>query len=311
MVTFLAKDFIQTEEGLVFAVVETGLEQGRILCFLRYIYQKGQWTKVDTEQAGRVIAEDFPQYSFYSLKKDAFLHAVSIERVRYHHRPRQCLQHLINGPSSDSPVINDLIGLILVFENQGISVSQLGVTGSILLGCHNGDSDMDLVIYDRATFMAIREIVSLFHNFGIAPLTMDAWRTSFKRRDCELTFAEYYWHERRKFNKGLFQGRKFDISFVSERVVEQALTYKKYGAIQLTTTIVGSEEAFDHPAIFMIDHPEIKEICCYTPTYSGQAKIGERVKVAGFLEQDEKGQKRIVVGSSREAKGEYLKVISS
>jgi hypothetical protein len=32
--------------------------------------------------------------------------------------------------------------------------------------------------------------------------------------------------------------------------------------------------------------------------------------VSGFLEQDEKGQKRIVVGSSREAAGEYLKVIS-
>jgi predicted nucleotidyltransferase len=310
MKTFLAKDFIQTQEGLVFAVVETGLEQGRALCFLRYVNKSGQWVKVDTEQANSLLAEQFPQYCYFSPSKDAFLHAVPINRVCYHHQPRQRLRQIIEGSTPGSPVLNDLIGLVDVLETQGLAVSQLGVTGSILLGCHTSASDMDLVIYDRATFMAAREIISSFHKAGIAPLTVEAWRASFKRRACELTFAEYCWHERRKFNKGLFAGRKFDISYVAENVEEHTVTYKKQGVVKLTATIVDSDQAFDHPAIFVIDHPEIKEICCYTPTYTGQAVKGERVRVSGFLEQDEKGQKRIVVGSNREAGGEYLKVIS-
>ena len=72
MKTFLAKDFIQTREGLVFAVVETGLEQGRVLCFLRYVNKSGQWVKVDTEQANRLLADQFPQYRYFSPSKDVF-----------------------------------------------------------------------------------------------------------------------------------------------------------------------------------------------------------------------------------------------
>lgn len=310
MKTFLAKDFIQTREGLVFAVVETGLEQGRVLCFLRYVNKSGQWVKVDTEQANRLLADQFPQYRYFSPSKDVFLHAVSLDDVCHHYQPRRRLREIINVAKPNSSVIKDLIGLVGVLEAQGLPVSQLGVTGSILLGCHNSASDMDVVIYDRATFMTAREIISSFHKAGIAPLTVEAWQASFKRRACELTFAEYCWHERRKFNKGLFAGRKFDISYVAENVEEYPVRYKKQGAVKLTATIVKSDKAFDHPAIFVIDHPEIKEICCYTPTYTGQAEKGERVTVSGFLEQDEKGQKRIVVGSSREAAGEYLKVIS-
>jgi predicted nucleotidyltransferase len=34
---FFAKDFIETAEGLIFAVVERGVEDGKALCFLRYV----------------------------------------------------------------------------------------------------------------------------------------------------------------------------------------------------------------------------------------------------------------------------------
>jgi len=33
------------------------------------------------------------------------------------------------------------------------------------------------------------------------------------------------------------------------------------------------------------------------------------IEIAGMLEEDEYGNQRIVVGSSREAQGEYIKVI--
>jgi len=311
MSVFLAKDFVQTREGLVFAVVETGLEKGRVLCFLRYVKKDNQWVKVNTEQANRLLIEQFPQYRYFSPCKDAFLHAVSLDDVCHHYQPRRRLREIIDVAKPDSSVIKDLIGLVGVLEAQGLPVSQLGVTGSILLGCHNSASDMDIVIYDREIFQAARRVISSYHEAGLSLLTSVAWRESFKRRACALTFAEFCWHERRKFNKGLFAGRKFDISYVSEQAEEHTVRYKKQGAIKLIATIVCSEQAFDHPAVFAIDDPEIKEICCYTPTYTGQAEKGERVMVSGFLEQDENGQKRIVVGSSREAEGEYLKVIDN
>ncbi|MEY3107605.1 MAG: hypothetical protein RIT35_1783, partial [Pseudomonadota bacterium] len=44
-------------------------------------------------------------------------------------------------------------------------------------------------------------------------------------------------------------------------------------------------------------------------TYTGQAVKGETVEVSGLVEQTKEGLKRIVVGSSREAPGEYIKVV--
>jgi len=42
---FFAKDFIETAEGLIFAVVEQGLEGGKALCFLRYVLTPSGWKK--------------------------------------------------------------------------------------------------------------------------------------------------------------------------------------------------------------------------------------------------------------------------
>ena len=40
-----------------------------------------------------------------------------------------------------------------------------------------------------------------------------------------------------------------------------------------------------------------------------QVETGEWVEIRGMLEEAENGARRIVVGSSREARGEYIKVI--
>ena len=68
---FLAKDFIETAEGLVFAVVVQGDEQGKVLCFLRYIKDTVGWKKVDTQEANAFLKQYFPEYLYYSSILDA------------------------------------------------------------------------------------------------------------------------------------------------------------------------------------------------------------------------------------------------
>jgi predicted nucleotidyltransferase len=48
----------------------------------------------------------------------------------------------------------------------------------------------------------------------------------------------------------------------------------------------------------------------YTATYTGQVKFGERVEISGLLERSSSGDQRVMVGSSREAEGQYIKVIA-
>ena len=81
------------------------------------------------------------------------------------------------------------------------------------------------------------------------------------------------------------------------------------GNVVLQCRVIDDEYAFDYPAVFKIDHHELDAVVCFTATYTGQAVKGELIEVSGQIERSSTGIKRIVVGSSREANAEYIKVI--
>ena len=307
---YLAKDFIETEEGLVFAVVESGEECGKVLCFLRYIHNNSQWQKLDTDDANQYLSNNYPEYLYYSTIKQAHCHAVTIVGIVKHHQPRARLKKLLANTTKDD-VINDLLTLCNLFEKKGLNLTELGVTGSILIGAHKQSSDIDLVFYSRKVFHHARNITQqLIQQGECLELSQVQWLESFDRRSCELSYSEYVWHEKRKFNKAIINQRKIDFSYVSKTVrCVQPKHFHKLEPVVLKVQVIDDSLAFDYPSEYAIQHKEISGIVSYTATYTGQAKVGEWVEVAGMLEEGEIGDKRIVVASSREAKGEYIKVI--
>jgi len=307
---FLAKDFVETSEGLVFAVVESGLEQGKVLCFLRYILSEGQYKKVNTEQANQFLVTQYPRYLYYSPIKQAHCHALSNKDIAKHHQPKLKIKQLLMGQDNDT-IESDCEALCLLFKQSGLNLDEIGVTGSILISAHKPSSDIDLVFYSRTTFNQAREITQqLINQEKCSELSEADWLESYDRRNCDLSYAEYVWHEKRKFNKAMIHQRKFDLSFVDANPIQGNLeSYKKLNPIVLKTQVIDDTFSFDYPAEFIIKHPKISSIICYTATYTGQAKKGEWIEVAGLVEQSEQGIQRIVVGSNREATGEYIKVI--
>ncbi len=307
----LAKDFIETAEGLVFAVVESGLEQDRVLCFLRYIHVDGRSQKLNTEQANDYLEKNHPCYIYYSVDKDAHLHGVKIDQVVRHHKPRNRLKEIINKRDKDD-VEKDLVNLCRLYEQHGIMLDDIGVTGSILISAQRQGSDIDLVFYSRQVFNQARQITRELIGLGLCDeLNQRDWEISYDRRQCDLSYAEYLWHEKRKFNKAVINQRKFDLNFVPEDFEDTAAEcFKKLNPITLKVKVTDDSLAFDYPAEFRIDHPQIKAIVSFTATYTGQAKAGEWVEVSGVLEESSRFIQRIVVGTSREANGEYIRVIN-
>lgn len=304
------KDFIETAEGLIFAVVEQGLEDGKALCFLRYALEPSGWKKVATDPANTLLQQYYPDYLHYSPILDAHLHAVALDRIVKHHQPKLRLQQIMQAVLHHDAVERDLFRLCELFGQHGLDLAKIGVTGSILVGVQNPDSDIDLVCYGREVFQQCRAITRKLIGQGhLQDLNDQDWRQSFERRSCELSFDDYVWHERRKCNKAVINGRKFDLNFIDGCVSSEAVVYRKCGAIMLQCRVIDDVRAFDYPAEFKIDHKDIGSIVSFTATYTGQAVSGEVVEVSGVLEQSERGAKRIVVGSSREAHGEYIKVV--
>ena len=324
---FFAKDFIETAEGLIFAVVEQGLEDGKVLCFLRYVQEPSGWKKVETEQANNILQQQHPDYLHYSPVLDARLHAVAVDRIARHHQPKHRLQQIMQSPRHDiardgvyaaslpgagaAAVEQDLFRLCELFGQHGLDLAQTGITGSILVGVQNQASDIDLVCYGREVFHQCRAITrKLIEQGHLQALNDQDWRQSYQRRSCDLSFDDYVWHERRKCNKAVINGRKFDLSFIDHYANSETVKYQKSGSITLQCKVIDDTHAFDYPAEFKIEHQQIDSIVSFTATYTGQAVSGEMVEVSGVLEQSKQGVKRIVVGSSREAHGEYIKVIS-
>ena len=307
--SIFAKDFIETAEGLIFAVVDRHIEHGKALCFLRYIKDKPGWKKVTTEPANAFLKQHHPDYLHYSSVLDAHLHAVALERIVKHHRPKQRLQQIMQANRLDA-VERDLFQLCGLLQQRGLDLAHTGITGSILIGVQQEQSDIDLVCYGRAVFHQCRAMVrDLIAQGLLQDLDDSDWQASYQRRSCELSYADYVWHERRKCNKAVINGRKFDLNFIDDTARADAASYQKCGAVTLQCRIIDDTQGFDYPAEFKIDHEQFGTVVSFTATYTGQAVKGETVEVSGVVEKNQYGVQRIVVGSSREAHGEYIKVI--
>ena len=307
---FQAKDFIQTKEGLVFAVVDQGLEEGKVLCFLRYQQQGGVWQKLATQEANQLLKAQYPQYLFYSQVKSAYLHAVSVADISVHHQSRQVLQTILAKQNPDG-IEQDLIALCQLLLTEGIPSYELGITGSLLIGAQQTNSDIDLVVYDRKLFFHCRELIKQLLTGGkLQHLDDNAWQESYQRRQCDLSYAEYVWHEQRKYNKALINNRKFDLGLLVQQRDDVSDCFTKQGALKIRAKVTDAQFAFDYPARFLIEHESISEVVCYTATYTGQAEQGEYIEVAGQLEISSSGQARILVGSTREAQGEFIRVVA-
>jgi len=312
---YLPKDFIETAEGLMFAVVSYQPQQGKVGCFLRYIKIEGGWRKVKTDEANALLTESYPQYLFHAQQIDAHFHAVSPRDIVLHHKPEQRLQQLLKQQNRDE-IEQKCLVLVSLFEKHEIDLRNLGLTGSMLIGQQKANSDIDFSVYGRDNFQALRRVIEQAINDGkIEPLDTGLMEDNFSRRDCDLSYDEFVWHEQRKLNKAAIHGTKFDIGMVclaDELVDDGEQKYKKMQHQTYQLQVVNADYAFDFPAIYYVEHPEIKAIYCFTPTYSGQAFSGEFIEVCGAIEVNvTTGEQHLVVGSTREARGEYIKVITA
>jgi len=309
METFVVKDFIKTSENLYFAVIKGGIENGKVLACLRYLFKNGDWKKFDTLTGNEFLQQHYPQYLYHSALVDAQVHGIAAQNIVAHYQPRERLQKLLQNLPKDA-VLTDLIALCQLFSENGLDITQIGVTGSLLIGSQNNSSDIDLVFYQRDHFNQARQLTAkLITENKLQSLNPAQWQQTFARRNCELSFDDYLWHEQRKNNKILINGRKVDLT-LSQLVVDSK-HYAKQGKITLRVKITDNSYSFDYPAKFLIDHPKISAIICFTATYTGQAQTGEWVEVSGQLEKADDGYQQIIIGSDREAKGEFIRVIRS
>jgi predicted nucleotidyltransferase len=122
-----------------------------------------------------------------------------------------------------------------------------------------------------------------------------------------MDFDVFLWHEKRKLNIGKIEGTVFNLLGVGERIeLAVGVPVKR---VRIKCRVGDATQAFNLPSIYFVDHETVSEVISFTHTFAGQANEGEVIEVSGFLEKTSDGDFRIVVGTSREAEGEYIKVV--
>ena len=96
-----------------------------------------------------------------------------------------------------------------------------------------------------------------------------------------------------------------------DETVPERGPFRKLGRIVVKALVTDASAAFDHPARYRVQHGEVSEVVSFTPTYAGQAVEGETIEAKGWLEEDSMGAHRLVVGTSREAGGEWIRLAAT
>ncbi len=316
----MPRDFAVTREGLIFAVVSYAHPPGRVLAFLRYHpCERGERVRACTgvryaslrSTAGsfEYLRSLYPEYIFRHPCRE--MQAVPLERVAEHLLPARRLAEIVEAPGDGFE--EDVRELALRLE-EVVPLHRLGITGSALAGVHTGSSDIDLVVYGRRMFERLRRWLGEVMQEGgtLRKPSMEQWRRCYRKRFPSrrgLSFEEFLWHERRKLNRLSFRGRMADLLLVDCRGRRwREAECRVLGRRCIVARVVDDSLSFDVPAKYRVEHELVEEVLSYTHTYTGQALRGEVIEACGVLEESD-GRRRLVVGTTREAEGEYIRVL--
>ncbi|HIJ06845.1 MAG: Uncharacterized protein XE11_0404 [Methanomicrobiales archaeon 53_19] len=293
------RDFVIDRDGGIYAVSVYDNDE-RAGCVLRYLPDPDgertcadgkRYRKIEFDEAFAWILEHHPEWN-------DTVHRIPLDQIVSVLKPEEEMGRIMQ----DNPRVRNLANLFSLPEKS------FGCTGSLLCGLENEASDIDLVVYGEHWFSAQRQLAEAVAEGKIPEMSEEMWRKVYRKRVPEISFDDFVTHEARKYNRGEYEGTYFDLLFSRGYTEQNAVPIKKgvpIGRDVIEATVTDASLAFDNPSVYAIDHEEISFVLSFTHTYAGQALAGEVIEAAGVVE-DHGDEKWLIVGTTREARGEYI-----
>ncbi|MEI6840185.1 MAG: DNA polymerase subunit beta [Methanomicrobiales archaeon] len=297
------RDFVEDNDGWLYAVAAYD-NIDRIGCILRYIPDPDgervnrsgiRYQKLDFEPAYQLIKDTKPHYL-------DIIHRVPTSDVKRVLKPEIELPAIA---SRDSRVRK----LMEIFS---VPASLMGCTGSLLCGLEIESSDIDFIVYGSDWFIARERLISAVKSGRLEPMSEELWETVYSKRKPEISFDDFILHEKRKWNRGQIEGTYFDLLYsrgYEEIRNDPSVKGEVFGPLTIEALVTDATYAYDNPAVYSVAHEKISQVLSFTHTYSGQAIRGEMIQARGICERHG-DEYWLIVGTTREARGEYIKSIT-
>ncbi len=324
--------YLETREQLFFAI--KGLEHpaDRWIAVLRYAPDAQRGTRKKGGALFRRLyhfaeQEEFlganSQYLAYDPVFGTTLQSVPRSLVQRIYEPRARLIELVKAGGLQGPEMDAAAFAGLLRKEAGVPWPGLGITGSLLIGMHTAESDLDIAVYGAQNCRKVhRALQKLLEDRSFAELRrldergveeLYAQRTA----DTRMPFDEFVQLEKRKVNQGVFRARPYFVRFIKE--IREAgpaygqLRYAPIGRAAITASIADDREAIFTPCRYNISGvrflngtpvENLGEIISFRGRFCEQAQTGEAVTAAGTLErvQNSRGDSwhRLLLGNSPE-----------
>jgi predicted nucleotidyltransferase len=305
-------DLIETDEDLVFDVKGLVHPASRIVAFVRYFPdEKGQRTRqgksfdkvYSLPKRYTLLKDRFPEYLVYDPVFDEMLCEVPVDKVRKHYKPVERLQELRRSEGLDSLQDKALQLVELLKETASIPWNALGISGSIMVGLHTPESDIDPVVYGsencKSVYSALRNMFKNKHEF-VKPYTKQNLKVlfDFRSKDTATSFEDFLRTESRKVMQGKFIGTDYFVRFVKDwnEIDENYgdVQYKNIGNAKVEATVIEDSESTFTPCTYKVENVKpleglrierIAEITSFRGRFCEQARKGEIVIAQGKVER--------------------------
>ena len=327
-------DTFATKEGFIFNVFGYEHPERRVFAFLKYIpsifktlfqvdflertWKYGQiqlfraeklYTAQNYQSFIETFRNRFPEYVYFCPFRGKEVISAPLSSVQKVYVPKDCLNFLTKLECPDALQKMTLDFVYLLSKESDIAMADLGVHGSVALGIHAPESDIDIVVYGSQNFRKLEKTIEKL---------------------VEARTLSYVFNNRLDAARR-FKGRYLDKIFMFNAIRKPEEIRSKYGLVKYTPiapitfqcSVKDDSEAMFRPAIYKIEDfkpansasrlpkeriPEL--VVSMIGCYRNVARQGCRIKVSGTLERVENVDKgnvfhQVVIGTGT-SEEEYI-----
>lgn len=296
--------FVITIDGLVFEVKGIVHPRDRVIAYLRYVPTRNGVSDSDTgyrkvyalDERETYLQNKHPSYLWFSEPHGRVVQSVPNDRIKSILDPVDCLTNLRDRTDKVSNLEQASVNLAeKLVKSTGIEWSDIGITGSQLVGIARKDSDIDLIVYGseacRKFYSKLsKNIASIVGVEQYAGFLLDE-HVSFRWGAHENLKSILREIEQKKVLQGLFEGYHFFVRLVKTPddfdCVYGDNSFQMRGQQLVSGKVIDNSDSIFTPCEYLVEcdeFPNLRKLVSYRGRFTEQISKGMSFKALGRLE---------------------------
>ena len=304
-------DFIELDDGSIFEVKGLSHPPYGVIAYPRYIPDESGERSKEGRRYRRLhtLAEKeeflksrFPKYYTFDPYYQRMLPIIPWSRVRKHYTPQNTVTELLATHNLAGLRLKALRFTRYVANIADVPLERLGISGSIMLGFEDEDSDIDLIVYGLGESQKVRAAIlkAMAEGGFIRRIAGERLKDLYlsRSKDTQMSYEDFKKVEERKSNQGLFEDTHFfirylkDWSEVDERYGEYQI--RRLGYAKITAEVLDASQAHLTPAIYLLKDVRVlsgpswlivDRLITWRGRFAEQAYEGEAIIAQGYIEE--------------------------